>query len=172
LVCLFCWRKYVDRSWDYIIRSQTHECGNWGWGCAIPRKGIHKWDLRCSAAVFSTAKLYIWRQSKAAGYHMTYVVFLHNHSCISQEPIPFLSKLKRQLKQLPIFRSPKAWVMCRSSWGLNRNFWLCLFMIAPPPPLEHPWGLTRPLQNHIIYLAWCQKRPVQGIRGTRFQWPL
>ncbi len=30
LVCLFCWRKYVDRSWDYKNRSQTHECGNWG----------------------------------------------------------------------------------------------------------------------------------------------
>jgi hypothetical protein len=39
-VCLFCWRKYVDRSWDYINRSQTHECGNWGWGRAIPRKGM------------------------------------------------------------------------------------------------------------------------------------
>ncbi len=49
LVCLFCWRKYVDQSWDYINRSQTHECGNWGWGRAIPRKGIHKWDFRCSA---------------------------------------------------------------------------------------------------------------------------
>jgi hypothetical protein len=21
--------QYVDRSWDYINRSQTHECGNW-----------------------------------------------------------------------------------------------------------------------------------------------
>ncbi len=20
----------VDRSWDYVNRSQTHECGNWG----------------------------------------------------------------------------------------------------------------------------------------------
>ncbi len=47
-VCLFCWRKYVDCSWDYINRSQTHECGNWGWGRAIPRKGIYKWDFRCS----------------------------------------------------------------------------------------------------------------------------
>ncbi len=47
-VSLFCWRKYVDRSWDYIIRSQTHECGNFGWGRAIPRKGIHKGDFRCS----------------------------------------------------------------------------------------------------------------------------
>jgi hypothetical protein len=26
----FCWRKYMDRSWEYINRSQTHECGNWG----------------------------------------------------------------------------------------------------------------------------------------------
>ncbi len=40
-VCLFCWRKYVDRSWDYTNRSQTHECWNWGWGRAIPRKGIY-----------------------------------------------------------------------------------------------------------------------------------
>ncbi len=51
-VCLFCWRKYVDRSWDYINRSQTHECGNWGWGRAIPKKGIDKWDFRCSAVSF------------------------------------------------------------------------------------------------------------------------
>ncbi len=28
--------KYVDRSWEYINRSQTHECGNWDWGRAIP----------------------------------------------------------------------------------------------------------------------------------------
>ncbi len=44
----FCWRKYVDRSWDYINRSQTHECGNWGWVRAIPRKGIYKRNCRCS----------------------------------------------------------------------------------------------------------------------------
>ncbi len=50
-VCLFCWRKYVDRSWDYINRSQTHECGNWGWGRAIPRKEIHEWDFRCSVFI-------------------------------------------------------------------------------------------------------------------------
>ena len=43
---------YVDRSWEYINRSQTHECGNWDWGHAIPRKGIHKWDFRCSVALF------------------------------------------------------------------------------------------------------------------------
>ena len=55
-VCLFCWRKYVDWSWEYINRSKTHECGNWGWGSAIPRKGIHKWDFRCSAVKSSAKK--------------------------------------------------------------------------------------------------------------------
>ncbi len=47
-VCIFCWRNYVDRSWKYINRSQTQECGNWGWGRAIPRKGIYKRNCRCS----------------------------------------------------------------------------------------------------------------------------
>jgi len=40
--------KYVDRFWEYINLSHTHKCGNWDWGSAIPRKGIHKWDFRCS----------------------------------------------------------------------------------------------------------------------------
>ncbi len=40
--------KYVDRSWEFINRSQTHESGNWDWGVAIIRKGIHKWDFHCS----------------------------------------------------------------------------------------------------------------------------
>jgi hypothetical protein len=33
-----------------INRSQTHECGNWDWGRAIPRKEIHNWDFRCSVS--------------------------------------------------------------------------------------------------------------------------
>ncbi len=50
-VCLCCCRKYVDRSWECINRSQTHECWNWDWSCAIPRKGIHKWDFCCSVGL-------------------------------------------------------------------------------------------------------------------------
>jgi hypothetical protein len=38
----------VYRPREKINRSQTHECGNWDWGHAIPRKGIHKWYFRCS----------------------------------------------------------------------------------------------------------------------------
>ncbi len=41
--------KYVDRSWEYVNHSQTHECGNWNWGRTIPGKGIHKCDFPCSA---------------------------------------------------------------------------------------------------------------------------
>ncbi len=42
--------KYVDRSWGYINRSQTHECGNRDWGRAIPFLEIYKWDFRCSVS--------------------------------------------------------------------------------------------------------------------------
>ncbi len=41
--------KYVDRSWEYINRSQTHECGNWDCGRATPFLGIHQWECCCSA---------------------------------------------------------------------------------------------------------------------------
>ncbi len=49
-ICPFCCRElqYVDWSWEDINRSQTHECGYWDWGRAIPRKGIHKCDFPCS----------------------------------------------------------------------------------------------------------------------------
>ncbi len=40
---------YVDRSREYINRSQTHKCGNLDWGRVIPFLVIHKWDFRCSA---------------------------------------------------------------------------------------------------------------------------
>ncbi len=47
-VCLFCCRKICGPcKWIYnLLTSQTHECGNWDWGRAISRKGIHKWDLK------------------------------------------------------------------------------------------------------------------------------
>ncbi len=50
-VCLLCCIHIFGNMqiWEYINRSQTHECGNWDWGRAIPRKGIHKWDFLCSA---------------------------------------------------------------------------------------------------------------------------
>ncbi len=41
--------NYVDRSWEFINCSQTHECGNCDWGRAIPWKGMHKWNFQCSA---------------------------------------------------------------------------------------------------------------------------
>jgi hypothetical protein len=33
-------------SWEYIIRSQTHECGNWGWVPGIPFLGIFVSNFR------------------------------------------------------------------------------------------------------------------------------
>jgi len=48
-VCLFCCSQVCGQILGIYKRSQTHECGNWDWGRAIPRKGIHKWNFRCSA---------------------------------------------------------------------------------------------------------------------------
>ncbi len=60
--------KYADRSWEYINGSQTHECGNWDWGRAIPRKGIHKWNFSCSVVYWSTAAF----ESKAIAVCVAY----------------------------------------------------------------------------------------------------
>ncbi len=38
--------KYVDRSWKYINHTQTHECGTWDWGRAIPFLGIFVLNFR------------------------------------------------------------------------------------------------------------------------------
>ncbi len=43
-ICLFLLQEnmLIDHENIYVIRSQTHECGKWVRGRAIPRKGIHK----------------------------------------------------------------------------------------------------------------------------------
>ncbi len=49
--------RRTDPGSIYINRSQTHECGNWDWGHAIPFLGTHKWNFRCSALLlFSLVK--------------------------------------------------------------------------------------------------------------------
>ncbi len=36
----------ADPSWEYIVRSQTYECGNWDWGPNIPFLGIFVSNFR------------------------------------------------------------------------------------------------------------------------------
>ncbi len=40
--------EYADRSWEYINRSQTHECGSWDCGRAIPFLGMFRIFGTCS----------------------------------------------------------------------------------------------------------------------------
>ncbi len=42
----------MDQTWEYVNRSQTHECGNWDWGHTIPKKGIHKLDFPFSVYLY------------------------------------------------------------------------------------------------------------------------
>ncbi len=41
--------KEVERSREYVNRSQIHESTNWEWGRAVSFLGIHRSDLLCSA---------------------------------------------------------------------------------------------------------------------------
>jgi hypothetical protein len=71
-----CWSKYVDRYWEYVNRSQTHECENWDWGRAIPRKGIHEWDCRCSVVgLFQHIALKRINAQSTCGTRMTSIFF-------------------------------------------------------------------------------------------------
>ncbi len=76
--------KYVDRSWEYINRSQTPECGNWDSGQAI---GIHEWDSRCSAGILIS--LVSTPGIKALGYHR------------DLENLSLTSKLKASPREYP-----------------------------------------------------------------------
>ncbi len=50
-VCIFCCSQICGPILEiYINHSQTHECGNWNWVRAIPKKGMHKWDFCCSVS--------------------------------------------------------------------------------------------------------------------------
>jgi hypothetical protein len=45
--------KQVDRSWEYLNRSQIHECRTWEQGHAVSFLGMHKSNLWYSVDYFS-----------------------------------------------------------------------------------------------------------------------
>ncbi len=52
----------ADGSWEYINRSQTHECGNWDWGRSIPFLGISVSNFRyCVFAVRVETENYLMK---------------------------------------------------------------------------------------------------------------
>ncbi len=51
----------ADPSWEYIIRSQTHECGNWDWGPDIPFLGIF-------VSNFQHFDFAVWLHSRISSY--------------------------------------------------------------------------------------------------------
>ena len=57
--------KFVDRSWEDINRSQTHECGYWDWGHAVPFLGIFD-------SVFRYCIFAVWSVLDVAFYSLVY----------------------------------------------------------------------------------------------------
>jgi hypothetical protein len=77
-------RKYVDRSWEYINRSRTHEWGNWDWGHAIPRKGIYINGIFLSVWALDNTLCYATPHSAAPH-------FIFNYFCKFVEIFPKVS---------------------------------------------------------------------------------
>ncbi len=67
--------KYVGWSWEYINRSQIHECGHWDWGCAIPFLGTHKWDFRCTEYLLPHALTS--QNNTASPLFCNYILYFH-----------------------------------------------------------------------------------------------
>ncbi len=118
LPTVFRCRKYVDRSWECINHSQTHECGNWDWGHAIPRKSIHKRDFRCSVLCLSVLLVWViwhyslftqcWPKSK------TPFIFIRNKRRIILYPQRVSLPLKKNRDM-----SSEGYISCPSSWVLQ-----------------------------------------------------
>ncbi len=61
--------EQADPSWEYIIHSQTHECGNWDWGPDIPFLGIYVSNFRHFVfAVYTVVQ--IWRRTKKPSIYL------------------------------------------------------------------------------------------------------
>ncbi len=74
--------EMVAPSWEYIIRSQTHECGNWDWGPDIPFLGIFASNFRlffCSVRC-DIALQPMWR---------------YCHCCSASAPLNIATNLKK-----------------------------------------------------------------------------
>jgi hypothetical protein len=65
--------KYVDRSWKYMNRSQTHNCGNWDGVIQRPLRKRSKMDARHTALV---PKTNIIRQYRAGVYKLLKIHYL------------------------------------------------------------------------------------------------
>jgi hypothetical protein len=59
----------VDLSWEYINRSQTHECESWDLGLVIPFLGIFVLKFRyCVVAVYNRRTVKLKKQMYEKNY--------------------------------------------------------------------------------------------------------
>ncbi len=124
LVSLFCYRKNVGRSWDFINRSQTHKCWNWGWGCAISRKGIYKGDFRCGACVFKVRKNCFYDARKSTRVYKT-----QNYMLLSNLLMLILNKWSLKSQRQKSKRALSSFVLTSflKTFSLQYNFFLIIF---------------------------------------------
>jgi hypothetical protein len=83
-VCLFCWRKYVDRSWEYINGSQTHDVEIRAEAAQFPEK-----EYISGIAVAVRVPIYL-SFNKSAGATLLYSLSVQHHTLPSLQGQKYL----------------------------------------------------------------------------------
>ncbi len=121
-VRLFCCLAFADRSWEYINCSQTQECRNWEWGCAVSFLGIFIssfWYMQCICSAHKH------KSFRSAFPYLPLVDFFH---CPAESALSIFGSERncRNRSKIVSLRTDKmgffAWLAWkRNSQNLNRN---------------------------------------------------
>ncbi len=123
----------ADPSWEYINRSQTHECGNWDWGPDIPFLGIFVSNFRHFA--FAVHWLEIRRLLLTCRVISWFDYFLFNKQTLNEDAARGI-QLARNLKDpFPLARNQKT----SSDLQSDQLVWLLLVQQADTERGCSPW---------------------------------
>jgi hypothetical protein len=103
--------KYVDRSWEYINRSHTHECGKWNRGRAIPFLGIHNWDFRCCGVSLCTPILMFFGAAFRYLYFGAIWIFSCHYCIIFGIIFPSYPRREKKVTPLPFCFPAKSYIL-------------------------------------------------------------
>ncbi len=114
LVCLFCCSQIGRPIWDYINRSNVHECRNWERGLTVSFMGTHKTDFRYSVAhpwsKLRTFKIYImlaFQLQKAKGQGPDSTMLTNQRTEVTR--LPFWGRPMRGQDWPWIWPRPQSW---------------------------------------------------------------
>ncbi len=157
-ICLFCFRKYVDQSWEYINRSQTHQCGNGIEAPKFPEKEYIKgiFVAVCTVLVHPP-HIFTLRMWTVHSMYWTHTLWAYIHVymggragllTLKEMIMPVCGSLSRwraeQITLVWIFNELAAWDQTWVAMFETFTAFLCINRRTP----------FRGFQRDVVYLGW------------------